>query len=296
MSENEQIKEKQKFSYSKIATFLECPKRYELQYIRNLVEFKENIYTAFGEAIHKAIEITINKKYDFDEAIAIFQKELKDKINLIDPREAQLIFIDEWYRKGKDLLQYFFDTVYNDIKNKKIEVLNTEKYFQYEIIPNILYNGIIDILIKEKENIQEIINIPEIKTLKNGKQKTVIKKIINNKQIDSYKILDWKTGSIQHNENLQLLSYTLPLFFNENILIKEIVYIYLKHKKFVKTKINEDLIFQTKTKIVNIINDINKAQQENNFEMCLDNKKCKYCNVKKFCDKDFELLLNSNKN
>lgn len=289
-------KEIQKFSYSKIATFMECPKRYELQFIKNLAEFKENIYTAFGEAIHKAIEITINKKYDYDEAITIFEKTLKERIEFIDPREAQLIFINEWNRKAQDLLKYFFETFNKDIIDGKIEVLNTEKYFSYEIIPGILYNGIIDLLIKQKEDIEEIINLPEIKNLKNGKQKTIIKKIINKKQITKYKILDWKTGAIQHNENLQLLSYTMPLLFNDNILIDQIVYVYLKYKKLVKKDIDIELINNTKQKIISIINNINISTKINNFEMCLDKNKCKYCNVKKFCDKDFESSLNDSNN
>lgn len=286
--------EVQKFSYSKLATFMECPKRYELQFIRNLAEFKENIYTAFGEAIHKAIEITINKKYDYDEAIVIFEKTLRERTALIDPREMQLIFLDEWYRKAKDLLKYFFDTFDKDIKSGKIEVLGTEKYFKYEIMPGIFYNGIIDLLVKQTEDVEEIINLPEIKTLKNGKQKTVIKKIINKKQITKYKILDWKTGAIQHNENLQLLSYTIPLLFNDNILVQQIVYIYLKYKRQVKSDVDIEIINNTKNKLISIINAIKTATKLNEFEMCLDKNKCKYCNVKKFCDKDFELELNSN--
>ena len=286
--------EVQKFSYSKLSTFMECPKRYELQFIRNLAEFKENIYTAFGEAIHKAIEITINKKYDYDEAVVIFEKTLRERTTLIDPREMQLIFLDEWYRKAKDLLKYFFDTFDKDIKSGKIEVLGTEKYFKYEIMPGIFYNGIIDLLVKQTEDIEEIINLPEIKTLKNGKQKTVIKKIINKKQVTKYKILDWKTGAIQHNENLQLLSYTIPLLFNDNILVQQIVYIYLKYKRQIKADVDIEAINNTKKKLVSIINAIKTATKLNEFEMCLDKNKCKYCNVKKFCDKDFESLLDSN--
>ena len=225
------------FSYSKLATFLECPKRYELQYIRNLVEFKENIYTAFGEAIHKAIEVTIDKKYDFDEAFAIFEKTLKERTALINPRDMQLIFLSEWYRKAKDILKYFFDTFYEDIKSGKLEVLDTEKYFKFEILPNIFYNGIIDLLCKYTDEIEETITLPEIKTLKSGKQKMVMKKITQKKVETKYKIIDWKTGSVKANENLQLLSYTLPMFA-ENIIIQQIIYVYLKHKRQIKTEID----------------------------------------------------------
>ena len=126
------MNEKQyKFSFSKIATYLQCPKMYELQCVKNLIEFKENIYTTFGGAIHKAIELSILKKYDFDETYIVFQKEFKDRFKLIDPRESQLIFINEWFTKGKEILKYYFENYYNQIKEGKLEILGVEKYFSY---------------------------------------------------------------------------------------------------------------------------------------------------------------------
>ena len=279
------------FSYSKLATFMECQKRYELQYIKNLVEFKENIYTAFGEAIHKAIEVTINKKYDYDEAFSVFEKTLKERCALIDPRDMQLIFLSEWHRKAKDILQYFFDNFYEDIKNGKIEVLGVEKYFKYEILPGIFYNGIIDLFVKQTEEIEETINLPQTKVLKSGKQKVVIKKITTKKPVTRYKLIDWKTGSIKVGDNMQLLSYTLPILALENILIQQIVYVYLKHQKQLKTEIDLDLMTSIKQKIISIINTMIYATEHNTFDFCLDKTKCKGCNVKSFCDKEFEELL-----
>lgn len=281
------------FSYSKIATFLECPKRYELQYIKKLIEFKETIYTAFGEAVHKAIEMTIDNNYDFEQALAIFEKVLKEKTALIDPREMQLIFMNEWKKKGNDILQQFFSTYYDEIKAGKIIVLDTEKYFKFEIMPNVFYSGIIDLLIKHNEEIEEIVKLPVIKTLKSGKQKVVLQKSINKKVQTKYKIIDWKTGAIKTNDNLQLLSYTIPMLILNDIFIEEIVYAFLKHKRDVKVEVNRNIIQKTKDKIISIINNMIKATENNTFNMCLDKNKCRYCNVKKACDKDFELLLNN---
>ena len=284
----------QNFSYSKISTYLECPKRYELQYIRNLVEFKENIYTAFGEAIHKAIELAINNKYDYDEAFAIFEKTLKERCKLIDPRDMQLIFLSEWYSKAKPIFKYFFDNFYNEIKDGKMEVIGTEKYFKYEILPNIFYNGIIDLLVKHIEEKEEVIKLPVLKTYKNGKQKTVLQKTVKKHNEIKYKIIDWKTGAVSTKDNLQLLSYTIPLLEQEKLLINEVNYVFLKHNKQSRTKVDENLVNFTKSKIISIINNIQESIQQNSFDMCLDKNKCKYCNVKKFCDQDFELLLKNN--
>lgn len=287
------MNEKQyKFSFSKIATYLQCPKMYELQCVRNLIEFKENIYTTFGGAIHKAIELSILKKYDFDETYIVFQKEFKDRFKLIDPRESQLIFINEWFTKGKEILKYYFENYYNQIKEGKLEILGVEKYFSYEIKPNIFYNGIIDILCKSKEEFTEKKQIPTIKTSQFGKERKVLQTIINNNYKTVYKIIDWKTGSVKK-DTLQLLSYTIPMFFLDNILIDEIEYVYLKHGRQVKEKINIDKINEIKARLISIINAIITDTENNTFEMCLDKKICKYCNVKKYCDKEFESSLDS---
>lgn len=282
------------FSYSKIALYEDCPKKYELQVIKKLDEFRENIYTVFGEAVHKAIELSIIKKYDYDEALIIFQKELRERMKLMDPRESQLIFVNEWVNKAKSMLNYYFENFYNKIVIGEIEPLDVEKYFKYEIMPNVFYNGIIDFLCKCKEKITSKIKVPVIKVLKSGKEKKIMKEEIKEEEKIFYKILDWKTGALK-NDNMQLLSYTIPLFFNENLLVDEINYIYLKHTRIIKEKINEEKINDTKTKIISIINNIIKDTENNTFNMKCDEKKCKYCSVKKYCDKEFELLLNSKK-
>lgn len=284
------------FSYSKISTYLECPKKYELQIIRNLILFKENIYTAFGSAIHKAIQLVIEKKYDIDEAYIIFEKNLRENIRKIDPKDAQLIFINEWVRKGKPIIEYFFSDYYDKIKTGEIEVLGVEKYFKYEIRPNIFYNGIIDFLIKHNCVTENTIKMPITKILKNGKQKTVFQNITNKQLKTYYKILDWKTGAIKPKENLQLLSYTIPLLYLDQILINKIDYIYLKHKKDISFDVSIDKINETKKYLNSVINNIMIDTETNNFKMCLDKNICKYCNVRKFCDKDFELSLDNQEN
>ena len=280
------------FSYSKLATYLDCPKKYELQVIKNLSPYRENIYTAFGSSIHKTIQLVIEKKYDFEESLIVFEKELKERIKQIDPRDAQLIFINEWIKKAKELLKYFFDEFYVKIKSGEIEVLAVEKYFKYEIKPNIFYNGIIDLIIKENCIKEEKIKMPFIKTLKNGKQRKVMQTIINKKNLTLYKLLDWKTGAIKPKENLQLLSYTLPLLYIKNLLINNIEYVYLKHQRKVQEDVNIAKIDETKNKIISIINNIQTDIKANNFKMCLDQNKCKYCDVKKFCDLEFQDQLN----
>ena len=283
--------ERQNFSYSKIATYLECPKKYELQIIRNLSPFKDNVYSSFGSAIHKAIQLALQKKYNFDECIIIFEKEFKEHLKQIDPKEAQLVFISEWIKKAKQILEYYFKEFDEKFKKDNVEIIGVEKYFSYEIQPNIFYNGIIDLLIKHLKTIKETIKVPTIKILKSGKQKTIMQNIVSEKKQTFYTILDWKTGTAKPKENLQLLSYTVPLLYLENVIVNDIEYVYLKNKRIIKFLVDNNRIVQTKDKIISIINNIIKDTQNNNFKMCTDSKICRFCNVKQFCDIDFKKSL-----
>lgn len=280
------------FSYSKIATYLQCPKMYELQFVKNVVEFRESIYTAFGSAIHKAIEMSIKKKYDFDDALVVFESELKNKISQMDPRESQLIFINEWVKKGVEILKFYFEKYNEKIKNGEIEVIDAEKYFSLELKPGIFYNGIIDLLCKCNEEIVEKKQLPIIKTNSAGIQKKSLKTILEKSNKIVYKIFDWKTGSVKK-DTLQLLSYTIPTFLLDGLLVNEINYIYLKHKREVKENINIDKINETKTKLISIINNIIADTKSECFDMCFDKKICKYCNVKKQCNKEFDSTMES---
>lgn len=286
------MSEQYKFSFSKLSTYLQCPKMYELQFIKKVVEFKETIYTAFGGAIHKAIETCINKNYDFEETFFIFEKEFKERMKLMDPRESQLIFLNEWNSKAKEILKFYFENYNTKIQKGLIEVIGVEKYFSYEILPNVFYNGIIDLLCKCEEEYTEKKQIPTIKKTQSGKERKIYETIINKNYKTVYKILDWKTGSVKQDKT-QLLSYTVPLFFLEKMLVDEISYIYLKHQKEVKESINENKIKETKEYLISIIKNIIRDTENNDFEMCLDKKICKYCNVKKFCNEEFESDLGS---
>ena len=287
------MSEQYKFSFSKLSTYLQCPKMYELQFIKKVVEFKETIYTAFGGAIHKAIETCINKHYDFEETFFIFEKEFRERMKFMDPRESQLIFLNEWTTKAKEILKFYFNNYNDKIQKGIIEVIGVEKYFSYEILPNVFYNGIIDLLCKCEEEYIEKKQIPIIKKTQFGKERKVYETIINKNYKIVYKILDWKTGSIKQDKT-QLLSYTVPLFFIEKLLIDEIDYVYLKYKKEVKENINENKVKNANQYLINTINNIIKDTRNNSFEMCLDKKVCKYCNVKKFCDKEFKSMIESN--
>lgn len=241
-----------KLSYSKIADFLSCPKKFQLKYLLGKdEEFKETIFTAFGSAIHSAIEETLKKDFDFDAAFCIFKRELDKHIMGISVKERQVISVHTWQNKGEEVLKYFFKKYFNKLNGN---VVDTEKYFSYQIKINdteISFNGFIDLIYKVEKKI---------------------------------KIIDWKTGKKQDkDDDLQLRIYALILNKLFGYEVSEITYAFIKDKSENTKEITEDILKQTEEEINKIITDILNTKD---FGRCFHTN-CKYCNVKKYCMEDY---------
>lgn len=237
-----------KLSYSKLTDFLSCPKKFELKHLLGKEEeFKETIYTAFGSAIHSAIEDSLNKDYDLDAAFCIFKRELSKHIMGVEIKERQTIFLPTWENKGKIVLQYFFDEYFNELKDKVVE---TEHYFSYPIIINdveISFNGFIDLIYKIDDKI---------------------------------KLIDWKTGKKQpKGDNLQLRIYALILNKLYNYNVSEIKYAFIKDETENVLEIDQNIINETEKELIKIIKDILETKE---FKKCYSNN-CRFCNMKKYC-------------
>ncbi|MCM1260562.1 MAG: PD-(D/E)XK nuclease family protein [Staphylococcus sp.] len=241
-----------KLSYSKLSDFLSCPKKFQLKHILGKdEEFKETIYTAFGSAIHSAIEETLNKNFDFDAAFCVFKRELEKHILGISIKERQLISTYVWHNKGEIILKYFFKKYFNKLNGNVIE---TEKYFSFPIKINeveISFNGFIDLIYKVDEKI---------------------------------KIIDWKTGKKQlDSDDLQLRIYAFILNKLFGYDISEITYAFIKEETENTKIINEEILKETEQEINKIINEILTTRD---FKRCFSNN-CRYCNVKKYCMEEY---------
>jgi hypothetical protein len=69
---------KNHISYSEIKTWSECPLRHKLSYIDGLDDFKGNLHTAFGSAIHSVCEHGLLNE-DLDRGKNIFLKEFQQR-------------------------------------------------------------------------------------------------------------------------------------------------------------------------------------------------------------------------
>lgn len=138
-----------RLSFSKLSCFLNCPKAFELSYIRKLQSLKYDFFD-FGSLIHKTIQIAS-------------QKLIADKYS--GPLKPQLltdIFKTE-YPKYNLLSQSHFDEGLNIlnlyVKNFPIfdytAVLGIEQNFEIPFT-NFTLNGFIDRIIRESEDTVEI--------------------------------------------------------------------------------------------------------------------------------------------
>ena len=243
-----------KLSYSKINDYLICPKRYELIHLLHLLpENNENIYSAFGSAIHYAIEQSINQQLDKIAAYAYFESKFNNLFNKIPLAQRQTIFKSEWISKGQEMLTYFFDKIFEKASKGKVE---TEYYFTYQIDKDTIFNGLIDLIFLTPE--------------------------------EKVELWDWKTGKkMKKEDNLQLRLYALFFQKATNLMPFKLNYIFLKSGSKNSTEVNLDTLKQTEQELNELIARIKKDISLNIFERNPQNN-CKYCPVSKFCNEQLQ--------
>jgi CRISPR/Cas system-associated exonuclease Cas4 (RecB family) len=106
----EEIKEikKKRVSFSQYSTFLKCPHKWYLDYVKNLRVKDDNINTTFGTAIHHAFQTYLTSLYN-------------EGVNIADALDVKKLFLDKFneeIKKVKDVKEEeFTDFIFdgNDI-------------------------------------------------------------------------------------------------------------------------------------------------------------------------------------
>jgi len=171
----EEIKEikKKRVSFSQYSTFLKCPHKWYLDYVKNLRVKDDNINTTFGTAIHHAFQTYLTSLY-------------KEGVGIADSLDVKKLFLDKFneeIKKVKDVNEEeFTDFIFdgNDIIDTFCKSANRLKYFptkDYELVGieipleipiknNVEFVGFIDIVLKERD--KEYYRIIDFKTSSNG--------------------------------------------------------------------------------------------------------------------------------
>ena len=81
----EEIKEikKKRVSFSQYSTFLKCPHKWYLDYVKNLRVKDDNINTTFGTAIHHAFQTYLTSLYN-------------EGVNIADALDVKKLFLDKF--------------------------------------------------------------------------------------------------------------------------------------------------------------------------------------------------------
>lgn len=164
---------KNRVSFSQYSTFLKCPHKWYLDYVKNLRERDDSIHTTFGTAIHHAFQTYLTVLY-------------KESVSAADSLDVKKLFLDKFTEEAKKVKnldeQEFTDFTFDghDIIDTFLKSANRIKHFpsdQYELIGieipleisiknNVEFVGFIDLVLKEKN--KENYRIIDFKTSSSG--------------------------------------------------------------------------------------------------------------------------------
>lgn len=257
----------QRFSYSQIAAFTNCPYQYKLGNILKIPIRGKHVFS-FGKTmhntLHKFIQLyrdrLVEKQKDLFGQANPKEKKLKVSLNeLYDIYEDN--WIDEWYKNkqekekykkmGKESLKIF----YNAFEKELPMVIGLEQDFNAKI-GNASFYGRID-----------RIDLLDDKTVR---------------------IIDYKTGKskdakkLDADDKMQLLIYQIGVQEALNMKPKQLTFYYLNDCKEVNFLGSDDEIKKLKEKIIGIVKQIS----ESDFSAKPKNGKntCEFCDFKEICE------------
>lgn len=287
-----------KLSFSKIATYIECPRKYFLSYIANLGTGKSP-YMSNGSAIHLCCEHFVDwpEEEQTLERLIEYYKEIlpgidKDKLvhesfDEVDTETGEIIstvFIDPVFEEKarKSLKSFFEDYTENKYtENKKAcgpnrgdeitpKIVMQEQWFNIKTKDGHEVRGLIDRVDKEPGG-------EHIVDYKSGQSRTTYKALQDP--------LDMKSA--------QLSIYALARYKETGKIPYKSSFFYLEPKKGNKKQVGEYRTAPGRTKeqlakVENFLNDIGNEIQEaiednNNFPIG-DSPNCFWCDFKDKCD------------
>jgi hypothetical protein len=219
----EEIKEikKKRVSFSQYSTYLKCPNKWYLDYVKNLRVKDDNINTTFGTAIHHAFQTYLTSLY-------------KEGVGIADSLDVKKLFLDKFneeIKKVKDVKEEeFTDFIFdgNDIVDTFCKSANRLKYFptkDYELVGieipleipiknNVEFVGFIDIVLKEKN--KEYYRIIDFKTSSSGWNSYMKEDVSKLAQLHLYKSVYSKKFNVPLN-NIEVEFFIVKRKLYENV-------------------------------------------------------------------------------
>ena len=163
-------------SYSQFSMYLNCPKKWEQEYVLNKRVFTQSIHTIFGTAMHEVLQNYLTVMYDqtakkADEIdlsadlrsrMAILYKEAADKTGHFSTAEE----LHEFWLDGVQIIDYFKSKRSVYFSSRHHELLGIETALDVPLNKNLKFRGFIDVVIKDKRD--GTIQIIDLKTSTRG--------------------------------------------------------------------------------------------------------------------------------
>jgi len=270
-------------SFSQISMYMQCPKQWELMYIRKESKREPSIEMTFGTALHETLQHYLTVMYEQSGAAA-------DRINTSEYLEESIrnTYLDQ-YKTNK---QHFSSPEQiREYYNDGVEIIrefakNKTKYFSkrgwylvgceipititpHQSYPNILFNGFIDVLMYHEPT--ETFKIIDIKTSRQGWTAKHKKDPVKRLQLVFYKKFLAEQFSIPLDKiSVEFFIVKRKLWESEEYVIRRIQ---TWSPPSGKVKLNEA------TRIVKefIENCFEKNQYKDKEHPPIENSNCKYC-------------------
>jgi len=165
-------------SYSSISTYNKCPKLWELQYLRKVVPFKQNIYTCFGTAMHETIqswlEVLFHQKVKDANNMDLHSLLYDNMIKAYRSGKAQNGHehfstqdeLTQFWIEGKHILDFLVKKRAAYFSTKTMELAGIETLLYQELRPGVMFKGLVDLVFYNKNT--EEWTIMDIKTSTSG--------------------------------------------------------------------------------------------------------------------------------
>ena len=220
---------KKTISYSQFNMYSQCPKHWELQYIKKLGKWDPTIFNVFGTAIHEVIQEFLEVMYGETakkaEALPLAQM-LKQTMFDLYKKEVEKAKgehfstaddLQDIYYQGVDILDYLVKNRGKYFSKKNTELLGIEMpiFMETETNPNIIVFGFMDVVLKEGDKIR----ILDLKTSTWGWSKAEKKK--NGDQLRLYKRYFSKQYDVPESDiNVEYLIVKRKLYENMDFPMK----------------------------------------------------------------------------
>lgn len=146
-------------SYSQFSVYMQCPKKWEMDYVQNKRVFEQSIHTIFGTAMHETLQNYLSVMYNqsVKEADEIsLPSYLQDRmVHLYREASAQLGHfstqkeLHEFCLDGVQILKYFIKKRLIHFPAKSHELLGIETELDVPLVRNIKFRGFIDVVLKD---------------------------------------------------------------------------------------------------------------------------------------------------